>query len=298
MRHPDPIPSELKTYVNDVVTRSNSSFTLGMRLLPGLRRYAMFAIYTFAREIDDIADSNDSQQSKLKQLDSWRTELDHLYSGTPHTSTSCALLDPISRFCLPKEEFLALIHGMEMDIRAEMVAPSWDDLRLYCRRVAGSVGMLSLCVLGLSSVDAEALALSLGEGFQLTNILRDLDEDAALGRLYIPRELLEEHEIDLRLSPCHIVDSPAIHASCCALATQAYQCYHTADMILARLDRRYIYPILLMFGIYERMLIHLEKQGWHPPRTPLHLSKIEKLWAAIQKGLLRNLFHKPWPKSI
>ena len=146
----------------------------------------MYAIYAFCREVDDIADEPGAIEDKLAALVGWRTEIDRLFEGNPTRSTTRALLPALAAYSLPKKEFLAVIDGMEMDAREAMVAPSLADFELYCRRVAGAVGCLSICAFGATGSDGEQLAVTLGEALQVTNVLRDLDEDAARGRLYLP----------------------------------------------------------------------------------------------------------------
>ena len=121
----------------EVVARSGTSFHLGMRVLPKARREAMYAIYAFCRAVDDIADEPGAGGDKLAALDAWRGEIENLYQGRPGRPIGRALAGPIADYGLPKAEFLALIDGMEMDAREAIQAPSWDDYRLYCRRVAG-----------------------------------------------------------------------------------------------------------------------------------------------------------------
>ncbi len=271
-------------HVRAVVDRSGTSFSLGMRILPPERRHAMFAIYAFCREIDDVADDAGPTDGKLAALDEWRREIDRLYRRAPTRPTTRALLGPVTRFGLPRAEFLALIDGMEMDARGPIVAPDMEQLRLYCRRVAGAVGMLSIRAFGAGGPEAERFAVTLGEALQLTNILRDLDEDAELGRLYLPRELLERHGITLPTQPASVMRHDALPRVCGDLATEARRRFTEADQALARTDRRSLRPALLMLGIYEVVLGRLERSGWRTVR----LSKAEKLWAALIHGWFRS----------
>ena len=205
----DPQEKEALGYIRALVKKSGSSFGLGMQILPRRQREAMFALYAFGREVDDIADQEGSEAEKTRQLNEWRRELERLFAGEPTRMTARALLTSMKTFPLKKEELYALIEGMEMDVRGEMRMPSQETLRLYCRRVAGSIGVLSLGVFGLDGEIARQFALSLGQGFQLTNILRDLDEDARQGRLYLPYELLEKHGLDPKtLSIEEILSAP------------------------------------------------------------------------------------------
>ncbi len=185
----------LRAAIRERVRAAGTSFYWAMRLLPVERREAMFAVYAFCRVIDDIADSDDPPAVKLAALADWRAEVAAIYAGTPTRPLARVLADVAARHRLRQEDFLALIDGMEMDAREDIVAPSLSVLDQYCDRVASAVGRLSVRIFGDDSTDADRVAFALGRALQLTNILRDLDEDAARGRLYLPRELLERHGI-------------------------------------------------------------------------------------------------------
>ena len=273
-------------HVRAVVDRSGTSFLYGMRILPPERRDAMYAVYAFCREIDDIADDEGDPADKLRRLDDWRRELDRLYAGSPTWPTSRALAGPVTRYRLPKAEFLELIAGMEMDGREAMCGPSQEALALYCRRVAGAVGLLSIRVFGAAGPAARRFALALAEALQLTNILRDLGEDAARGRLYLPAELLDKHGIAER-DPAVVLAHRGIAAVCSDLALQASRRFAAADAALLECDRRRLRPALLMMGVYDRLLTRLERRGWDDPARPFRLSKPDKIWAALRYGLWR-----------
>ncbi len=265
---------------------SGTSFSLGMKILPAERRDAMFAVYAFCREVDDIADEPGTVEEKLSGLAAWRREVDALYRGDPGRPTTRALAGPVERYALPREEFLAIIDGMEMDARESLCAPDMETLRLYCRRVAGAVGMLSIRIFGATEPEAEYFALKLGEALQLTNILRDLDEDAERGRLYLPAELLAAHGIDARDAET-VLTHPALPKVCAELAAMARQRFDDADRVLARCNRRNLRPALLMMGIYDDTLDRLNARGWQDRSGSLRRGKVGKLWAAVRRGLLR-----------
>ncbi len=218
---PSPLTATAATHhVHQVVRGSGTSFLWGMRVLPKPRREAMFAIYAFCREVDDVADEPGAPEGKLARLEAWRAEIERLYEGRPTRPTTRALAGPIAAFDLPKEEFLAVIDGMEMDAREAMVGPSLEDFTLYCRRVAGAVGMLSIHAFGAREPQAREIAVALGEALQITNILRDLAEDADRGRLYVPRELLEAHGVMTR-DPQAVLDHPGLVPASAELAARA-----------------------------------------------------------------------------
>ena len=144
----------------------------------------MYAIYAFAREVDDIADEGGTYEQRMLGLKAWRGEIDRVFDGTPETPVGVALVPAVRRFDLDREEFIMLIEGMEMDVEGPLVAPSHDRLMAYCRRVAGAVGLLSMPVFGAGRGEIEdRFALALANALQLTNILRDVDEDAEMGRV-------------------------------------------------------------------------------------------------------------------
>src|SRR5262249_39695963 len=154
---------------------------------PPAQREAMFQIYSFCRQVDDIADSDGPREQRLGALQQWRDDIDALYQGMPPARLK-DYLGSVKTFGLRREDFLAIVDGMEMDVPAGMRAPHMATLDLYGDRVASAVGRLSVRVFGMGEEDGVALAHHLGRALQLTNILRDIDEDAGLGRLYLPRE--------------------------------------------------------------------------------------------------------------
>ena len=168
---------------------SGSSFYTAMRVLPAPQRDAMYEIYAFCRAVDDIADGEAPQAERRAGLERWRADIDRLYAGEPPAGLG-RLAATAKRFGLAREDFLAVIDGMEMDVEQDIRAPDFADLDLYCDRVASAVGRLSVRIFGLGEAEGRDLAHELGRALQLTNILRDLDEDAAVGRLYLPREAL------------------------------------------------------------------------------------------------------------
>ena len=271
-------------HVREVATRSGSSFLWGMRLLPRPRREAMYAIYAFCREVDDIADEGGTPAEKQRALAAWREEIERLYAGRPQLPTAKALLRPLRDYGLPKEEFLAVIDGMEMDAREDIRAPSLEDFRLYCRRVAGAVGVLSVHAFGAEEPEARELALAEGDALQFTNILRDVAEDAERGRLYLPRELLQRHGIEAT-DPLEVLHDPRLPAVCRDLAALAEERFAEAERLMARCKRGPMRPARIMLAVYRRLLTLLERRDWQDPKTRVSLPKAEKLWIALRNGL-------------
>ncbi len=274
----------LVSHVQALVERSGSSFFWGMRILPLPHRNAMYAIYAFCRVVDDIADEGGTRSDKLKQLDAWRKEIDQLYEGRPENPVARALLAPVTEFSLPRDDFLAIIDGMEMDARETMRAPDLATLELYCHRVAGVVGLLSVRVFGAHGPEARHLALSLGSALQLTNILRDLEEDARLDRLYLPRELLYAHGVASD-DPSEVLRHPDLGSVCANVAAMARHHFDQATSALATCPRRPLRPAIVMMTIYRRLLDRLLRRGWVRLDQPVSLGTAEKVWIAIRHGV-------------
>ena len=221
---------------------AKSSFYTAMKLLPEERRNAMFAIYAFCRDVDDIADEPAPAGTKPLELELWRREIEAIYAGrVPLKPLARALMAPVRRFGLLQQDFQAVIDGMAMDAERDIRAPSLDELDLYCARVAGAVGRLSVRVFGEWQPSADDVADHLGRALQLTNILRDLDEDAARGRLYLPREILAKHGI-LGDDPASILADPALTAACREVAALARQHYQAAERAMAQCRRSAPHP--------------------------------------------------------
>jgi presqualene diphosphate synthase len=187
---------------------SGSSFYNAMRILPKAQREAMYEIYSFCRKVDDIADSPGPRDRRLEQLKLWRSDIDAIYNGSSVTRAR-GLAVSVKTFGLKREDFHAVIEGMEMDVKADIRAPDWIKLDGYCDRVASAVGRLSVRIFGMDEKAGVALAYHLGRALQLTNILRDIDEDAAIGRLYLPREALQAANI-LSLDPKQVTEHPRL----------------------------------------------------------------------------------------
>lgn len=272
-------------HVRVVTERADSSFFGAMRVLPRIQRQAMYAVYAFCREVDDIADDPAPPERKLARLDDWRTEIARLYEGRPCLPTARALLGPVRRFGLQKDDFLALIEGMEMDASETLRGPEMARLEHYCACVAGAVGLLSIRVFGATGPHARELAWAEGQALQLTNILRDLAEDAERGRLYLPAELLDRHGIESR-DPRQVLRHPALSKVCDDLARLALERFDQAAAALAHCNRRRMRPAVVMMHVYRRTLDLLLSRGWRRLDQPVRISKPVKLWYALRYGVL------------
>jgi phytoene synthase len=261
---------------------SGSSFYTGMRILPRGEREAMFEIYAFCRAVDDIADDPGPRERRLAALRKWRDDIEALYAVAP-PSHLAGLALAVRSFDLPREDFLAVIAGMEMDVLADIRAPDRATLDLYCDRVACAVGRLSVRVFGMEEKAGLALAHHLGRALQLTNILRDLDEDATLGRLYLPRQALQAAGITTT-EPVAALAHPAIGAPCAAVVALADAEFQKANAIMAASPRRQVRAPRIMAQAYRLILDRLTARGFAPSRQPVRLPRSKVLLI-----VLRNL---------
>jgi phytoene synthase len=274
-------PADLAA-VKAVVNAAGTSFRRGMAVLPPARRHAMYAIYAFCRVVDDIADDPAPLETRRPRLEEWRERVAGLYRGEATDAVTRVLLHAIQEFGLRQADFEAVIDGMEMDAAA-IVAPSLAELDLYCDRVAAAVGRLSVRAFGDASPAADAVAFHLGRALQLTNILRDIAEDAARGRLYLPRELLAVAGVPA--DPDAALRHPGLARVCQGLAAMAHGHFRDASDAMARCDRHAMKPARLMAAMYNAVLGRLEQRGWDRPETGIKVPKWEKLWIALRHGL-------------
>jgi len=275
------------TQNNAIATRqraAGSSFFWAMQLLPHQRRKAMYALYAFCREVDDIADGDATRALKDILLSDWRSEIALLYAGRPQHMVTRALREAVHLYGLRCRDFLAIIDGMEMDARDDIRAPGLDDLDLYCERVAVAVGRLSVRIFGEETPAGERVAAELGRALQLTNILRDLAQDARRHRLYLPREVLRARGI-YATTPSWVLAQPALPDVCRDVAMVAEGHYAAAVQAIAACPRHKIRPAAAMLGIYRALLHELVARGWRRLDEPVRLPAWRKLALLFRHGL-------------
>lgn len=285
IRHPTPLgvaQADLDA-VEAMVRSAGTSFYRGMRVLPPARRQAMYGIYAFCRIVDDIADEAGALPDKFRRLARWRERVAGLYRGEADGPVTQVLLAAVERFQLREADFVAVIDGMRMDAETVIVAPDLATLDLYCDRVASAVGRLSVRAFGDSSAAADAVARSLGRALQLTNILRDLQEDAERGRLYLPAEYLDQAGVPH--DPAAALASPALPAVCRRLAEDARGHFRDAEAHMANCDAAAMKPARLMGATYAAILTCLEQSGWRDPSQRVSLPLLRKLWLLVRYGL-------------
>lgn len=270
--------------IKRIVRRSGSSFFWCMRFLPKAQRMAMYTIYAFCRHIDDIVDGDDlAMAEKLQLLRAWKDEIDNIYDRKlPSTEIGRKIYKNCMRFKLPKEEFTKLIDALSMDVPNPLQAPSLDVLHKYCRGVAGAPGNLSLRIFGCKDeLLIENLSVSMGNALQLTNILRDVKEDAMSNRLYLPKEFLESAGISSTLPEEVLVDKNLAKARG-ALAELVKKEFVRTDKLLTQLDKSALRPVRAMNAIYRKYFEIMDERGWEVISPKPHLSKLQKLTIAAK----------------
>jgi phytoene synthase len=262
---------------------SGSSFYAAMRILPRPQREAMFEIYSFCRAVDDIADSDDPRPVRYAQLARWRLDIDRLFSDAPPQPLA-RLAETTRSYDLAREDFLAVIEGMEMDVEGDIRAPNFTTLDLYCDRVASAVGRLSVQVFGMERQPGRKLAHHLGRALQFTNILRDLDEDAEVGRLYLPNEALREAGI-AETEPAAVLAHPALDQACMFLAARAKTHFAEADGVMTMAQRSTVRAPRIMAEVYRDMLDRMVARGWAAPRKRVRVNRLRLIWILLRQTI-------------
>ena len=268
------------------VAAARSSFTAGMAILPPERRAAMYGLYAFCRAVDDIADDGATDASRQQGLSEWRERIANLFRGLPGDDITVVLSPAVKAFALVEADFQAIIDGMAMDAGAPICAPDLATLDRYCDRVASAVGRVSVRLFGDGSATAMQVAHHLGRAFQLTNILRDIGEDAARGRLYLPSELLAKHGV-LSRQPPEVLRDPALPAVCRELAATAQAHFDAADTAMAQCDPTAMRPARVMRAYYGAIFEVLTLRDWRDPAHRVSLPKWRKAVFMLQHMLGR-----------
>ena len=264
---------------------SGSSFYTAMRLMPKAEREAMFAIYAFCRKVDDIADDGiGTRPERHIRLERWRADLNALYAGQP-AGEAAFLTAAVAQYGLRREDFHTIIDGMEMDVTEDIVAPDLATLDLYCERVASAVGRLSIKVFGMEEGPGFQLAHDLGRALQLTNILRDIDEDAAIGRLYLPREYLFGAGFT-SLDPGMVAADARVDLACRQVAHLSHEHYEKAQAVLAKKPKGRLATPWLMGAVYSEILKASETAGFKPPRQRVSIGKGKLLSLVLRAQFL------------
>ncbi len=275
------LPPDTATTVSAIVDASGSSFRHGMRCLPKARQQGMYAIYAFCRCVDDIADDETATvEDRLTRLDAWHKSISELERSPANPQSSKlteALAAVAARYGLVYEECHAMIDGMRMDVLGPICCPDDETFTLYCRRVAVSAGLLSLPIMGACDSQSRKFAEHLGHALQCVNIIRDVAEDAQLGRCYLPISVLDECGISTRC-PHEIINHPNIGIARQKLADTAHHHFDNALNALTLHNADALRPARLMMLAYQDILRRIEAQGWSNLTRPAKPPIWKKLW--------------------
>ena len=265
-------------YCQQKTVQSGSSFYYSFLFLPPERRRAITALYAFCREVDDtVDDATDGSVARIK-LAWWRTEVSKMYSGTPTHPVMLALQPHIATYQLEEKHLLAIVDGMEMDLDQSRYL-DYPGLQRYCWHVAGVVGILSASIFGYTNPQTLAYAEKLGLAFQLTNIIRDVGDDARKGRIYLPVNDLQQFGVTAN-DLLKLQHSDKFEALMRFQAERAQAVYDEALALLPKEDRRAQRPGLMMAAIYRTLLDEIQRDGFHVLNQRISLTPLRKLWLA------------------
>ena len=265
-------------YCQQKTVQSGSSFYYSFLFLPPERRRAITALYAFCREVDDTVDeATDGSVARIK-LAWWRTEVSKMYAGTPTHPVMLALQPHIAVYKLEEQHLQAIVNGMEMDLDQSRYL-DYPGLQRYCWHVAGVVGILSASIFGYTNPQTLAYAEKLGLAFQLTNIIRDVGDDARKGRIYLPVNELQQFGVTAN-DLLKLQHSEKFEALMAFQAKRAQAIYDEALAVLPKEDRRAQRPGLMMASIYRTLLDEIQRDGYHVLNQRISLTPLRKLWLA------------------
>jgi phytoene synthase len=280
-------------YCQDKAAKSGSSFYYAFLFLPPERRRAITALYAFGREVDDVVDEcTDASIARIK-LAWWRTQIDKMFGGAPEHPVTRALEPHLQAYGITRERLLAVVDGMEMDLDQTRYL-DWPGLRKYCWHVAGVVGEMSASIFGYTDASTLVYAEKLGLAFQLTNIIRDVGDDARRGRIYLPVNELQQFGVKAA-DILNSTYSPHFNELMAFQAERARQLYREAMTALPEADRRAQRPGLMMAAIYYALLDEIERDNWQVLHQRISLTPLRKLllawktWVGGGRGLVRRL---------
>jgi len=271
-------------YVQDKAARSGSSFYYAFMFLPARRRAAITAFYAFCREVDDVVDEVHDPSVAVAKLAWWRKEVGESFAGTPHHPATQALMPYVAEFDIREDHLAAVVDGCRIDLTQTRFL-DWPDLERYCHLVAGVVGEVAANIFGRSSNQTIQYAHRMGLAFQLTNIIRDIGDDARRGRVYIPISELQRY--DVKVSEILRREAPwgyseRFDALMRAQAERAHHTYDSALALLPEVDRNAQKPGLMMANIYRSLLREIEADGFQVLHQRTSLTPLRKLWIAAR----------------
>jgi 15-cis-phytoene synthase len=265
-------------YCRQKAAQSGSSFYYSFRFLPPPRRRAIIALYAFCREVDDVVDETGDPGVAQAKLAWWRQEIARVYAGAPQHPVARALQSVVREFALPEAELQTIIDGMAMDLTQNRYLDC-ATLELYCHRVAGVVGLLSAAIFGYQDAGTKVYARELGIALQLTNVIRDVGEDARRGRIYLPQDEMQRFGVgSAAILRCEYSD--AFRALMKFQAERAQQRYDVALRALPAIDRKAQRAGLVMAAIYRTLLFEIARDGFQVLDRRTSLTPLRKLWIA------------------
>lgn len=282
----EPISATDADALDAAVRKAGTSFYWGMRRLSHDRRLAVYAIYAFCRIVDDIADEPGDVDEKRRALAAWRERVGRVENGDGDDAVTRGLVFAHQSYAIDCDDLRAVIDGMETDAAPTVRIADDAAFTLYIDRVACAVGRLCVRVFGVSKAGGAALAKAQGEALQITNILRDVAEDAARERIYIPADLLARHGVPADVSVDALLDHPGLAAARADLAERADRRFAEAQALIDAEPRAVTRPSRMMLAVYHATFDRLRAAGWSDPRRIVRLSKGQKALIALRHGLL------------
>jgi len=270
-------------YCQQKAAASGSSFYYSFLFLPAPRRRAITALYAFCREVDDVVDETAEMQIAAAKLAWWRAEVANLYRGNPQHPVTRALLPFTGEYSLSQEHLNDIIDGMEMDLTQTRYL-DWAALERYCHRVAGVVGLLAARIFGYRDARTLEYARDLGIAFQLTNIIRDVGEDARKNRIYLPMDELKRFDVPAA-DVLNARETPQFNALIRFQDERARTWYRKALAALPVVDRRAQRPGLIMAAIYQALLDEIGGDGFRVLSRRTSLTPLRKFWIAWKTWL-------------
>jgi phytoene synthase len=270
-------------YCQNKASSSGSSFYYSFLFLPKEKRRAITALYAFCREVDDVVDESTDANVARATLGWWRSQVTEIYTGKPQHPVAIALVPVVRQFNMAQEHLLEIIDGMEMDLEQARYQ-DFKLLQLYCYRVASVVGLLSVGIFGYQNRQTLKYAHDLGIAFQLTNIIRDVGEDARRNRIYLPMEEMQQFGV----TAADILNSRETENFQKLMAFQIERAQKFYDQALAQLpqeDRQSQCVGLIMAAIYRATLIEVTSSGCHVLKERVSLTPTYKLWLAFKTWL-------------
>jgi len=265
-------------YCQNKAGQSGSSFYYSFLFLPEEKRNAITALYAFCREVDDIVDNHTHVEAATVKLDWWRTEIENMFAAKANHPVTLALMPIINDLGLKKEYFLDIITGMEMDL-SKLRYKTFEDLSDYCYRVASVVGLLSVSIFGYKNKKTLEYAIALGQALQLTNIIRDVGEDAMRNRIYLPQDDLDKFSVTEKdiLSGN---ETPEFYKLMAYQSDRAEDLYKKAYQLLPDEDRPNQVAGIIMASVYQNTLNKIRKTGYHTIKDRVSLNALHKFWIA------------------